>query len=146
VDDAAKNNAMKRLFEPEPRIIEGIKLAESGVVTSLIDTSDGLAISLYELSKASTVGFHIVSEKLPISEEAKSIAKDRWDLLTLSVYRGGDYELLFTAPQKSLERVPIPYAVIGRVIKKRMNLEVDGVVYDLKEEGYEHLSVSSPKF
>jgi hypothetical protein len=31
------------------------------------------------------------------------------------------------------------------VIKERMNLEVDGVVYDLKEEGYEHLSVASPK-
>ena len=145
VGDAIKNNAMKRLFEPEPRIIEGMKLAESSVVTSLIDTSDGLAISLYELSKASTVGFHIISERLPISEEVKSIAEDRWDLLTLSVYRGGDYELLFTAPQKSLARVPIPYTVIGRVIKERMNLEVDGVVYDLKEEGYEHLSVTSPK-
>jgi len=145
VGDAIKNNAMKGLFEPEPRIIEGMKLAESSVVTSLIDTSDGLAMSLYELSKASTVGFHIISERLPISEEVKSIAKDRWDLLTLSVYRGGDYELLFTVPQKSLARVPIPSTVIGRVTKEKMNLEVDGVVYDLKEEGYEHLSVTSPK-
>lgn len=145
VADAVKNNAMKKLFEPEPRIMEGIQLAESSVVTSLIDTSDGLAISLYELAKASVVGFHIVSDTLPISEEVRAIATDRWDALTLSVYRGGDYELLFTVPQTSLERVPIPFTVIGTVIQEGMKLEVDGVVYDLKEEGYEHLSITSPK-
>jgi thiamine-monophosphate kinase len=145
VADTVKNNAMKRLFEPEPRITEGIQLAASGVVTSLIDTSDGLAISLYELAKASAVGFHIVSDTLPISEEVTSVATDRWDVLTLSIYRGGDYELLFTVPKTSLERVPIPFTVIGRVIQEGMKLEVDGVVYDLKEEGYEHLSGTSPK-
>jgi thiamine-monophosphate kinase len=113
-------------------------------VTALIDTSDGLSLSLYELSKASNCGFYLRAAALPISAEAKSVSEDRWDELTLSIYRGGDYELLFTARDERLTAIPIPYTIIGKVTESRMQLDVDGVMHELRAEGYEHLSASGP--
>jgi len=59
-------NILKALFEPEPRINEGIALAATGAVSSMMDISDGLAMSLHDLSKASGVGFKIYENKLPV--------------------------------------------------------------------------------
>lgn len=50
---------LKALFEPVPRTKEARILAESGAVTAMMDTSDGLAMSLYDLSRESHVGFTI---------------------------------------------------------------------------------------
>jgi thiamine-monophosphate kinase len=143
-DHHLRESALKKLFEPQPRIVYGQALADSGAVTALIDTSDGLSLSLYELSKSSKCGFYVRASALPISEEAKSVSNDRLDELTLSVYRGGDYELLFTAKQERLTAIPIPYTIIGKVTASEMQLDVDGVLYELKAEGYEHLSASGP--
>jgi thiamine-monophosphate kinase len=143
-DHPLRESALKRLFEPQPRIAYGQALADSGAATALIDTSDGLSLSLYELAKASNCGFYIRAADLPISEEAKSVSRDRWDELTLSVFRGGDYELLFTASRDRLTAIPIQYTIIGKVTESGIQLEVDGVVQELKAEGYEHLSASGP--
>ena len=145
VDESLREQALKKLFEPEPRIAYGQQLAESYAVTSLIDTSDGLSISLYELSKASACGFSIQSERLPISDAAKAVSDDLWDQLMLSVYRGGDYELLFTARRERLAHISVPYSVIGEVTTSEMRLEVGGIGYELKAEGYEHLAATGPK-
>lgn len=139
-----RERALKKLFEPEPRIAYGQALADSGMVSALIDTSDGLSLSLHELSKASNCGFCIRATDLPVSEEARSVSRNRWDELTLSVFRGGDYELLFTAKHEQLDAIPIPYTVIGDVKESGMQLQVDGVVQELKAEGYEHLSALRP--
>jgi len=144
-DHYLREGALKKLFEPQPRIVYGQALADSGAVTALIDTSDGLSLSLYELSKASNCGFYITAAALPISEAAKSVSSDLQDELTISIYRGGDYELLFTAKKGQLTAIPIPYTVIGKVTKSGMQLDVDGVVRELRAEGYEHLSTSGPR-
>jgi thiamine-monophosphate kinase len=143
-DNQFRERALKKLFELQPRIIYGQALADSGAVTALIDTSDGLSLSLYELSKASKCGFYLRAAALPISAEAKSVSEDRWDELTLSIYRGGDYELLFTARDERLTAIPIPYTIIGKVTESGMQLDVDGVMHELRAEGYEHLSASGP--
>ena len=44
----------KALSQPVPRINEGITIANSGVATSMIDISDGLALSLAEIATTST--------------------------------------------------------------------------------------------
>jgi thiamine-monophosphate kinase len=49
-----------------PKVKEGVILADSGPVTSIIDISDGLALSLAELAKSSTVGFEIYEDKVPV--------------------------------------------------------------------------------
>jgi thiamine-monophosphate kinase len=144
-DHPLRERALKKLFEPQPRIAYGQALAASGAVTALIDTSDGLSLSLYELSTASNCGFHILAADLPVSDAAKSVSRDWSDELALAIYRGGDYELLFTAKRERLKAIPIPYTVIGSVIESGMQLDVDGVVQELEAEGYEHLAASGPK-
>jgi thiamine-monophosphate kinase len=137
--------ALKKLFEPQPRIAYGQALAASGAVTALIDTSDGLSLSLYELSTASSCGFCLLAADLPVSDAAKSVSRDRSDELMLAIYRGGDYELLFTAKRERLDAISIPYTIIGSVTESGMQLDVDGVVQELEAEGYEHLAASGPK-
>jgi thiamine-monophosphate kinase len=144
-DHPLRERALKKLFEPHPRIAYGQALAASGAVTALIDTSDGLSLSLYELSTASNCGFCLLAADIPVSDAAKSVSRDRSDQLTLALYRGGDYELLFTAKRERLDAIPIPYTIIGSVIESGMQLYVDGVVQELEAEGYEHLAASGPK-
>ncbi len=145
IRESLRVQALKKLFEPEPRIAYGKQLAQSGAVTALIDTSDGLSISLYELARASRCGFCIRAERLPISTPAEAVSDDLWDKLTLSVYRGGDYELLFTATRERLTDIEVPYTIIGRVTSAGMVLEVEGSAHELKAEGYEHLTPTGPK-
>jgi len=66
------NDFMKPLLEPVPRIAEGRMLAKSGAVTSAMDTSDGLALSLYDLASVNEVGFVLREESLPNSRTAQS--------------------------------------------------------------------------
>ncbi|MDY0266528.1 MAG: AIR synthase-related protein, partial [Methanimicrococcus sp.] len=69
----ASESFLKNLTEPFPRIFEGKMLAESGAVNSMIDTSDGLASSIYELSTLSGVFFEIDEQNLPLDGEALEI-------------------------------------------------------------------------
>ena len=55
----------KALFEPQPRVAEGQVLARGGV-TAMMDDSDGIALSLYDLMSVNACGFSIDSEKLPL--------------------------------------------------------------------------------
>ena len=91
-----EETAKKTLFQPVPIIQEGISLFDSGLVTSMLDISDGLALSLAELARSSKVGFGIYEAKVPVlSEEIKTALRDV-DLRELAFFYGGDYELLFT--------------------------------------------------
>ncbi len=145
VRESLRRQALTKLFEPDPRIAYGQQLSRSGAVTALIDTSDGLGISLYELARASKCGFCIRAERLPISAAAKAVSDDAWDQLSLSIYRGGDYELLFTAKPECLAAIEVPYTRIGEVTSAGMVLEVEGTAHELKAEGYEHLTPTGPK-
>jgi len=72
----------------EPRLEWGKALRESGVVTSMMDISDGLATDLRHILKASGVGAELVSENIP-----------RIGTLEEALFDGEDFELLFTAPE-----------------------------------------------
>ena len=96
---------LKALFEPVPRTREARKLAESGAVTSMMDTSDGLAMSLYDLSRQSKVGFKIRENVLPILPEVKEFTSSPEELLEFALYTGGDFELIFTVDPERLKKV-----------------------------------------
>ncbi len=129
---------MNALFEPVPRINEGIALVESRSVTSMMDISDGLALSLHDLSAASGKGFMIHEDRLPALPQVKGL--EREELLEAAIYAGGDFELLLTvAPEKiNRARKACPLTVIGEVIEKGVFIERDGRVEELKARGYEH--------
>ena len=119
----------KDLLEPIPRVTEGEYLASAGV-SSMMDISDGLVLSLYDLLDANECGYSIDSALLP-SLEGIPPNKSR----EYALFGGGDFELLFTcAPEK----FPIPDLdcyMVGRVIPEHTVL-VDGEVAPCR--GYLH--------
>ena len=70
---------------PKARVKEGIVLAQSQLATASIDSSDGLAWSLHELSRASNVGFSL--DKIPVAPEAERFAEIHgFDPVELALY------------------------------------------------------------
>jgi thiamine-monophosphate kinase len=119
----------KALFEPQPRVREGQFLGRAGV-SSMMDDSDGIALSLYDLMSVNTCGFAIESEKLPLPAGIpQSHARE------LALYGGGDYELIFTIPPDRYPIDGVPSTAIGTVISEKMCL-VDG--NSLDKRGYQH--------
>jgi thiamine-monophosphate kinase len=118
-----------QLFEPRPRVAEGRKLATSGV-TSMMDVSDGLALSLYDMLEANTCGYSVRSALVPVPAGIPyKIGRD------LSLYSGGDYELLFTCPPARLPDIDIPFTVIGKIVPEH-GVWLDDQV--MEKKGYVH--------
>ncbi len=129
---------LKPLFEPLPGINEGMALAESRAVTSMMDISDGLALSLHDLSRASRVGFRIYESKLPALPQVKGL--NREELFEAAVFTGGDFGLLFTVAPEKLDEAKraCKLTVIGEAIEEGVFIERDGREEELKARGYEH--------
>ena len=119
----------KALFEPQPRVEEGQLLGRAGV-SAMMDDSDGIALSLYDLMSVNDCGFAIDSAKLPLPAGIPA-AQAR----ELALYGGGDYELIFTISPDRYPVAGVASTVIGTVIPERKAL-VDGV--PLEKRGYQH--------
>ena len=106
----------------------------------MMDISDGLALSLYDIAAVNNIGFHIQANNIPIHNEVRSLAYNKDELFKWSVYTGGDFELLFTIRPGCLEQVenktPVQYTVIGEVTQKGMTIERHGNVMDMKPHGF----------
>jgi len=88
-----RERLVESVYMPKARLKEGLALAESGVATASIDSSDGLAVSLHELRKMSGRGFEVSG--LPVAEEAKVFAEFHdLDVRELVLYGGEEYELI----------------------------------------------------
>jgi thiamine-monophosphate kinase len=136
---------LRTLFEPMPRTAEAQRLAASGTVTAMTDTSDGLAMSLHDLAAVGGVGFRIYEDALPVLDEVRVVAGNSGDLRELVLYTGGDFELLFTV---SPEMVGVAQNVcnlnvLGDVIGQEEGVDIkctDGVVECVDRKGYEQLA------
>ena len=117
------------LFTPRPRVTEGQTLGKAGV-TAMMDVSDGIALSLYDLLDANTCGFALDSGRIPLPQ---GIPEPQGRELAL--HGGGDYELIFTCPPAIHPIAGIEYTVIGKAVPNRQVL-IDGSV--LEKRGYQH--------
>lgn len=89
------------VFNPRAQLDLGLRLARSGALTASIDSSDGLAWSLHELSAANHVGMQI--EYVPISRAAAGFAtRYRYDANELALYGGEEYYLVVTVKKNRL--------------------------------------------
>ena len=111
--------ARESLYVPIPRIAEGAALADSGVVTSCMDLSDGLGTALNTLCRASDVGMNVEFDFIPqgacVQEAAEATGTPVEDIL---LGWGGEYELLFTARKDRLDRLydrDVEFSIIGMV-------------------------------
>jgi thiamine-monophosphate kinase len=142
--------AIARHLDPLPRVREGIKLAESGIPSAMIDISDGLLADLGHILNHSGTGGRLYLEKLPISgeyREKQPISREEFFLFPLS--GGEDYELLFTTPPDKVPALHSIFAETGTTatvigeITPHAGLSVltpSGIEYTPKHSGFNHFS------
>ena len=130
---------------PKARLKEGIALAETGALTASIDSSDGLAWSLHELSVASNVGFRI--DNVPLASEAVEFASIfGFNPLELGLYGGEEYELVITVKpefwdkaESSVKKLGSRLIRIGTVTKeKKLELKTEAETLTIVPKGWEH--------
>jgi len=140
-----KGKLVDAVLMPRARLIEGLALARTGVVTASIDSSDGLAWSLYEIGRASNVGFLI--DKPPIAPAASRFAiTHRLDPVELAFYGGEEYELVVAVrPEGWRKAHEAGKLKSGRLIRIGKATEKKGILLKQKDEtveiearGYEH--------
>ncbi len=136
---------IEAVLVPEARLREGLALAHTGALTAAIDSSDGLAWSLYELSDASNVGFTI--DNIPLAPEVDEFAENHdLDPLELGLYGGEEYELILTVkPElwqtatRAAGKLGTPLTRIGRVTEeKELELRIGGHTRPIERKGWEH--------
>ncbi len=138
-------------IDPEPRVALGRELNRRRLATAAIDVSDGLALDLHRLCRASAVGARIEESALPISPGLLA-----WERLwkrdpTLSAVSGGeDYELLFTSGSgtkldRFRERLDLFVTRIGEVTREERVelLGRDGIARQLSAAGWDHFGKES---
>ena len=144
-----KEELVNAVLMPCARLKEGLALAQTGAATASIDSSDGLAWSLHEISRASNVGFAI--DNLPIAHEVETFAKlHGFNPVELGLYGGEEYELLVTIKpklwqdaKKAVENVGGSLMKIGLATKgKKLLLETMGKTVPIEARGWEHFKTA----
>ena len=101
-------------LRPRPQLRAGRLLAQEGLATALIDTSDGIATDLYHICRASGVGARIPAAAVPVSPRVTAAAPHLGCApLDLALFGGEDYLLLFTASPAVAERLPASFSRAG---------------------------------
>jgi len=127
----------------EPRIKEARFLAESFVINSMIDLSDGLSCDLNRICQQSKVGALIEANAIPISAEAKK----KKEPLASALNDGEDFELLFTLSEDEFSKLlngwnqPVAVTRIGAITDsgKMQIKKAAGEIENLVPGGYDHL-------
>src|SRR5574341_325792 len=140
-----RNKAIRAVLMPQPRLEFGELLVR--YATSSMDSSDGLAITLHELSKQSKKRF-IVNE-LPSTKEIEEFAKrNRYNFNELVLHGGEEYEIVATIPKRYLTRVKnlarkarCKLFVLGTVEKGTDVFMIEkGKRTKIEKRGWEHLA------
>ncbi len=131
-------------LRPAPRMKWGRIIALSRCAHAMIDISDGLSSDLGHICEQSGVGAVIEADKIPISLSLRKTAVHLDNKPVHYALSGGeDYELLFTAPAKKLQKLRslgVPLYEIGEITRNRavLILGKDGKKNQLKPTGYNH--------
>ncbi len=97
---------VRRQLRPSPRILLGQVLAKHQLASAAIDLSDGLSGDLAHLCHQSQVGAWVEESHIPLSSHLEAFAaQNHKPPLSWSLHGGEDYELLFTVPPSSQQRL-----------------------------------------
>jgi thiamine-monophosphate kinase len=134
-----------RYRNPRPRLEAGQRLA--GLVSAMMDVSDGLLIDAARMAEASAAGIEVELSLIPLSAAFLSALGGERDARFAAAAAGDDYELLFTAaPERAAEilslahELGLPLSRIGSVAPgSGLSLLDCGVPVPLPDRlGWEH--------
>lgn len=136
---------VSRQLDPTPRVEAGVALAQAGVVSAMIDVSDGVLQDLGHICEMSRVGARLELALLPLSAPYRAACGA--DPYGLALSGGEDYELLFCVPpggEGEVERIcsglDLQVTVIGEVTGGA-GIELvapDGAPYTAARRGFDH--------
>lgn len=125
------------VYMPAARVWEGVALSLTGAVTGCMDSSDGLGVSLHDLSRSTGLGYRVT--RPPVHPAAELFAAHNGlDPVELALYGGEEYELVFSFKPESLDAVRSALAGVG------CSLHVIGGVTEEKEILLEHDGETRP--
>ncbi len=134
--------ALKSVYLPAPRLELGVALR--GLLSSAMDSSDGLAICLHTLADASGMGIRL--DSLPYGKELERFASlNNYRLEELVLFGGEEYEIVGTVPKDKLEdavkvagSLRSELRIIGEVTQGRGVMTHDGK--PVKKKGWIQLA------
>jgi len=141
-----KKNAISSVMKPKPAQKFGLSLAK--YFSASMDSSDGLAMSLYELARQSVV--NILIDNIPSAKGVYQFARDNHlDYKRLIFCGGEEYEIVGTiAPSRlktaksTVRRSKLNLFIIGKVVKGEGKVFLadmkTGKRVQLEEMGYIH--------
>jgi thiamine-monophosphate kinase len=145
---SARQSAIRRHLEPEPRMQAGRMIGIEGMATAMIDISDGLATDLIHLVESSACGAIVHADLMPVAESLRDLAVTALEIspLDLALTGGEEYELLFSSPPQNIgriadlsERLQLPITRIGEITREPgLLLERDGQTRPIAATGFEH--------
>ena len=96
-----------------PRLKEAKYLASNFKINSMIDISDGFALDLYRLLKESKKGALLYKKDIPVNRMS-------------DIYRGEDYELIFTVSkdEKKLDLLKSKFYFVGTIKNKLFGYKI----------------------
>ncbi len=122
---------IQRQLRPEARADVKTILKELDVKpTAMIDISDGLSSDLLHLCDQSDVGCSIYEEKIPLDPAVMTTCEEfKINTTTIALSGGEDYELLFTIPLESHEKIKNNphFTIIGHITDKPSGRNMIGV-------------------
>jgi thiamine-monophosphate kinase len=139
---AFRKAAVSSVCRPEPRLALGLELRD--LLSSSIDSSDGLAISLHAISEMSGVGIQV--EKIPYPRGlAKFASTNSLDAEELALYGGEEYEIVGTVSKQKLGRAMerargagCELHAIGETVARGGVRMADG--REIRKDGWVHFS------
>ena len=143
--EALVDTILDSIYLQNARVKEGLALAETGCVTSCMDSSDGLSVGLYDLRRSSGYGFMLTH--IPVHPTAEKFAVyNGLDPNELALFGGEEYELVFTYTSRNrrkiaqaLRGVGCELITIGTVTESYdIVIERDGTVIPIKKGGWDH--------
>jgi thiamine-monophosphate kinase len=135
--------AVNSVLYPKARIDFGLSANSRKLITSSIDSSDGLALSLYEIAQHSHVDIHL--DELPMDETLRNNNEiDDIEKRDYTLFGGEEYEVVFTSKLKDepkiakiSEETDTPIRKIGRTIEGNGRVYFNGEI--LPRKGWVHL-------
>lgn len=140
---------IKAHLDPQPQVKIGSMLAESRLISSMQDISDGIATDLSHICKASDVSAVLDGRKIPIDSLVQEMASEfNVSALDLALYGGEDYQLVFTSDTENRSKIQditmstgVPITRVGNTHRgpAKVTLGGDGHQKDITFKGFEHI-------